>query len=168
MWFIAQEVKKCTASVVLLCFLNTLKTEVFLNKIISYLQNTARGWRFSRCPQSALAPTGQDEVNWQTWWGCTPHGRAKKAEHKEQAKQQAVRALSGFWQNVVVSCALLALTSKAPVLAGKSDNTIISFLVRARAQNQHGCISANARQRADGRHRIKMKASCFCFAVLAA
>lgn len=73
-----------------------------------------------------------------------------KKQHKEWAKQQAVRALSGFWQNVVVSCALLALSSKAPILARKSDNTLISFLARARAQNQHGCISANARHRTDG------------------
>lgn len=68
--------------------------------------------------------------------------------------------MNGFWHNVAVSCALLALSSKAPVLAGSSDNTLISFLVNARAQHQLGrCVSLQMIQWGFG-HCSWIKAFC--------
>lgn len=41
---------------------NASKNIAKYNYLRTYVQNTARGWRFSRCRQSAPAPRGQAEV----------------------------------------------------------------------------------------------------------
>lgn len=73
----------------------------------THVQSTARVWRSCRCLLSAPAPTGQDAVNWQTWWGRRPHGRAGK----QKIKSSVNGSYCSLWNSGFSSCWASSLIS---------------------------------------------------------
>lgn len=98
----------------------------------THVQSTARAWRFSHCLQSAPAPTGQDEVSWQTWWGRTPRGRAESHTIKQRVKPKVVTPLRSFWPEVVVSCNSLVLSTESLDFSSSIVSPLISSPARGR------------------------------------
>lgn len=102
----------------------------------TYVQSTARGRTFCHCPRNAPAPTGQDEVNWQTWLGRTPHGRAENQNTKSRLNKRHSLLRADFGKRTLQFPVLCCFYRAKAQLLG-SDRFLISFLVKLWAQRQH-------------------------------
>lgn len=113
-------------------------------KTRTYVQNTARVWRFFRCPRSAPAPRGQDEGNSQTWWGRTPHGRAKIQNTENRGW---TKISQGIWADFgIMFFFLLCSCYQVSHLGRQLDNGRISFAVKANTLMWMVCLKEIAKE----------------------